>query len=118
MEVKQDKWAEPSSDGQSIQCLACLGKQGSRTNGLVRSRWPFSNNNWITHIDGVGHKANVDFKEAAALLDPDKPHKKYKKQSLTNFFKVVKKTKNADSVVEIDRAVAVVDLSREKQPAQ
>ena len=122
-EVENEKWAEQSSDGKIIQCLPCLGQSNAKTDGVVTSKRPYDDSRWNQHKEGKGHNANVAFKEAVVLLDPDAPRRKYKSQPLSSFFKVVKRATNipvpaVDSVVVADSAVAVVDMASEEQTSR
>ena len=111
--ICDDKWAEMRSDGKSILCLACVGKNSSRTDGVVKSRYDFAPSNWDDHKTGKDHIVNVAMKEAVTEDDGSKLKPKFESTHMPSYFTANKK--KGDSKATNSSAVAV-DLTSAKQP--
>ena len=86
--ILNDIYAEPSDDGNLVQCSAC-GIKG-RTQGVLTMRHPYAEDNWNSHCRSQGHSndvANLEAEKEVAGLNglTQKP--------MTNFFCVVRKKK-------------------------
>ena len=96
--VKDDKWAKPSKDGETIACEACWGKKNARTGGLITMKRPYDDHRWIDHNATKYHTENVAAIEAREDNE-DAPPRAYQETSLFSFFKTVPKKKKENNKV-------------------
>ena len=113
-EIKADEWATLSSDGKTVVCSACQGKNNARTNGVITMRIPFNEHKWNDHKKSKGHLQNAHARKLATLLDSNKKHKTHRDTQMTSFFPAAsKKDKNPDtcSVASVrDSTTAIISI--------
>ena len=109
--VKDDKWAKPSKDGETIACEACWGKKNARTGGLITMKRPYDDHRWIDHNATKCHTENVAAIEAREDNEDALP-RAYQETSLFSFFKTVPKKKKENNKV----AATEIDLTSDDPP--
>ena len=110
--IENDKWTEPSSDGDFFMCLACAGKKLSKKDEVIKVRHTYMSSIWDGHKLTKGHEENIAMKEAAE--EDDRSKRKLKSTSIFSYFKKKLGNKKGDSKATNPSAVTV-ELTSDKQ---